>query len=153
MDGRTDRQTRRQLIPTHTRVARVKTRVRMNGTDVIGLCAAMQYGLIMLTCSSRKMEFCYDGKPVGQNAELSTVRFGYGKTETEPSDGFPQTPNSKDSDVGKSWSWSAFSIRFERILRVIRCTSQSKSQNCLYYVYVHIIVHCCSTQYSTEQFW
>jgi len=29
----------------------------MNATDVTGPCAAVQYGLIMLTCGSQKMEF------------------------------------------------------------------------------------------------
>ena len=62
----------------------------MNATDVTGPCAAAQYRLIMLTCGSRKLEFRHDEKPIGWNAELWTVRFGYPKTETKPSDGFQQ---------------------------------------------------------------
>ena len=60
----------------------------MNGTDVTGPCAVVRYGPIMLMCGSQKMEFLHDGKPIGQNAELRMVRFGYWKTKTEPSDGF-----------------------------------------------------------------
>ena len=63
----------------------------MNAIDVTGPCAAAQDGLIMPACGSRKMEFRHDGEPIGRNAELWMVRFGYWKTETEPSDGFPQT--------------------------------------------------------------
>jgi len=29
----------------------------MNAADVTGLCTAVQYGLIMLTCGSRKLDF------------------------------------------------------------------------------------------------
>ena len=36
------------------------------------------------------MEFQHDGKPIGRNAELRTVRFGYWQTETQPFDGFSQ---------------------------------------------------------------
>jgi len=64
----------------------------MKATDVTGPCTAMKYGLIMLTCGSGKMEFQHDRKPIGWNTELRAVRFGYWKTKTEPSDGFPQTP-------------------------------------------------------------
>jgi len=63
----------------------------MNATDVTWSCVAVHYGLIMLMSSSRKMEFRHDGKPIGRNAELRTVQFGYWKTETEPFDGFPPT--------------------------------------------------------------
>jgi len=51
----------------------------------------VHYGIIMFTCGSRKMEFWHDGKPIGWNAELRTVRFDCLKTERF--DGFPQTPN------------------------------------------------------------
>jgi len=34
----------------------------MNATDVTGPCAAVQYGLIMLLCGSRKMSFRHDEK-------------------------------------------------------------------------------------------
>jgi len=37
------------------------------------------------------MNFRHDGKPIGRNAKLRRVRFAYWKTETEPSDSFPQT--------------------------------------------------------------
>jgi len=47
----------------------------MKDTDVTGPRTAMQYGLIMLTCGSGKMEFEHDGKPIGWNAELRAVRF------------------------------------------------------------------------------
>jgi len=73
-----------------------KIGVRVNATDVTGPCTKVQYGLIVLTCGSRKTEFRHDGKlmaVIGRNAELWTVRFGHWKTETEPSDGFPQNPN------------------------------------------------------------
>ena len=63
----------------------------MNGTDVTGPCAAVQNGLIMMMCGSQKMEFLHDRKPIGQNAELWTVWFGYWKTKTEQSHGFLQT--------------------------------------------------------------
>jgi len=43
----------------------MKAGVRMNATDVIGPCVAVQHGLIMLTCGSQKMEFRRDGKPNG----------------------------------------------------------------------------------------
>jgi len=39
-----------------------------------------------------EMKFRHDGKMIGQNSELWTVRFGYWKTETELLDGFLQTP-------------------------------------------------------------
>jgi len=64
----------------------------MNATDVTGLCAAEQYGLIMLTRDSWKIELWHDGKPIRWKTEVQTDRFGYWKTETEPSDGLPQTP-------------------------------------------------------------
>jgi len=51
----------------------------MNATDVTWSCVAVHYGLIMLMSSSRKMEFRHDGKPIGRNAELRTVQFGYWK--------------------------------------------------------------------------
>jgi len=41
----------------------MKAGLRMNATDVIGPCVAVQHGLIMLTCGSRNMEFRRDGKP------------------------------------------------------------------------------------------
>jgi len=59
----------------------------MSGTDVT---TALQYGLIMLACGSWKMEFRHDRKPVGQNAELRAVWFGYWNTKTEPFDDFPR---------------------------------------------------------------
>jgi len=62
----------------------------MDATDVTGPCTTVQYGLIMLTCGSRKMEFRHDGKPIGRNAEYWTARLL--KTVTEPFDGFLQTP-------------------------------------------------------------
>jgi len=46
----------------------------MNGTHVTGPCTAVQYRLITLTCGRRKMEFRNDGKPIGQNDKLWTVR-------------------------------------------------------------------------------
>jgi len=46
----------------------------MNATDETGPCTAVQYGLIMLTCGSRKMEYRHDRKLILQNAELLTVR-------------------------------------------------------------------------------
>jgi len=46
-------------------VAQVRTGVRMNANDVTGPCTAVQYRPIMLN---------YDGKPIGRNAELRTVR-------------------------------------------------------------------------------
>jgi len=55
----------------------------MNATDVTGPCAAVQYGLSMFTCSSGKTLFPHDRKPIGHNVELSMLRFGYWKTETE----------------------------------------------------------------------
>ena len=45
----------------------------MNVTVVTGPYAAVQYGLIMLMCGSRKMEFSHDGKLIGRNTELQTV--------------------------------------------------------------------------------
>jgi len=39
---------------------------------------------------AKVMEFRHDGKLIECNAEL--WRFGYWKTETKPSDCFPQTP-------------------------------------------------------------
>jgi len=57
-------------------VAQAKIGVRMNGTDVTGPCIAVQYGLIMFTCGSRKMEFWHDGKPIEWNAELRMVQLG-----------------------------------------------------------------------------
>jgi len=67
----------------------LKIGVRINAANVTGPCTAVQYGLIMLTCSSRKLDLQHDRKQIGWNTELRTVRFGYWKTE--PSDGFPQT--------------------------------------------------------------
>jgi len=95
-DGQLDRHT--TTANTGTRagsVAHIDVGVRMNATDVTGPYAAVQYGLIMLACGSRKMEFRHDGKPIGWNDELQTawsssVRFSYWKTK--PSDGFPKTP-------------------------------------------------------------
>ena len=78
-DGHAD--TRRQLIPTLASVARVKTGVRMNATDVTGLCAAAQYGLIMFTLS-RRTEFRHDGKTIGRNAELRTVWLSKNRNRT-----------------------------------------------------------------------
>jgi len=40
------------------------------------------------------MEFWHDEKPDGT---LNYRRFGYWKTETEPSDGFPQIPRQKSA--------------------------------------------------------
>jgi len=68
----------------------VKTGVRMNATDVTWPCAAVQYGLIMLTCGSWKRGFRHDGNRWDRT--LNYERFGYRKTKTEPCDGFPQTP-------------------------------------------------------------
>jgi len=73
----------------------------MNGTDVTGPCAAEQYGLIMLTCGSQKIEFRQDFKLMGRTAELRIIQFGYWKTE--PSNGFPQTPNSHTTGCPKKW--------------------------------------------------
>jgi len=42
----------------------------MNASDVTGPCTAVQYGLIMLTCGSRKMGFRHHRKPMRRNAEL-----------------------------------------------------------------------------------
>jgi len=55
----------------------------MNATDLTAPCALVQYGLIMLMCGRRKMEFLHDGKPIGWNAESRTVECGYWKTETD----------------------------------------------------------------------
>jgi len=51
----------------------------MNANDVTGPCTALQYGLIMLKCGSRKMEFRHDGKQ--SDGTLNYGRFGYWKTE------------------------------------------------------------------------
>jgi len=72
----------------------------MNGTDVTGPCAALKYGIIVLTCGSQKEEFRHDGKPIGRNIELWAVWFGYWKTETEPSDGLPQTTSQNQCHMG-----------------------------------------------------
>jgi len=69
----------------------------MNATDVTGPCTAVQYGLIMLTGGSRKMESRHDGKPIRRNAELRTVPL----LETEPSDSLPQTPNFNGHSPGE----------------------------------------------------
>jgi len=62
----------------------------MNVTDVTGPCVAVQYGLIMLTCCSRKMES--DTTENQLDGTLNYGQFSYWKTETDPSNGFPQTP-------------------------------------------------------------
>ena len=67
--------------------------------DVTEPCATVQYGLIMLTCGSQKMELRRERKPIGWNAELQMVPFGYLKTE--PSDSFLQTPNQLKTFVAK----------------------------------------------------
>jgi len=53
----------------------------MNATDVTGPCATVQYGLIM-RCGSRKMELRHDGKPIGWNDELLTVRLSENQNRT-----------------------------------------------------------------------
>jgi len=51
----TEGQTDRHMTTANTCIysnARVKTGVRMNGTDMTGPCTTVQYGLIMLTCGN-----------------------------------------------------------------------------------------------------
>ena len=88
MDGNAIASTALAMQALQAMRSTVKIGVRMKATDVTGPCSAVQYGLIMLTSGSGKMEFWHDGKPIGWNAKLRTVRFGYQKTKTEPSDGF-----------------------------------------------------------------
>jgi len=87
----------------------------MDAIDVTRPRAAVQHGL--LTCGNRKMEFRQVGKPIGRNAELWAVWFGYWKTE--PSDGFRQIPIPKIVQLKRYTTQNISQLNFLQI----RCSS------------------------------